>query len=93
MELIIKNDSNVKITICKDEISIVTVVDNDVTNSKLEQNEDSFKRLIDNINKHFDLNKISQKANETSISTVVGDGIKSSSIIQQADGIHTECRI
>ncbi|WP_317327275.1 hypothetical protein [Turicibacter sanguinis] len=42
MELIIKNDSNVKVTICKDQ---------------------------------------------TFISTVVGDGEKSSSIIQQADGI------
>ncbi|WP_317327014.1 hypothetical protein [Turicibacter sanguinis] len=42
MELIIKNDSNVKVTICKDQ---------------------------------------------TFISTVVGDGDKSSSIVQMADGI------
>ena len=48
MELIIKNDSNVKVTICKDQ---------------------------------------------TFISTVVGDGEKSSSVIQKVDGISAKVGI
>ncbi len=60
MELIIKNDSNVKVSIYKDETVISTVVG---------------------------------KGNQSSSIVHQADGISTKVGVQKADGIHTECRI
>ena len=71
MELIIKNDCNVKVVIYKDEVSITTINANDDIHSKVVQTTDSICTAFYNFNKHFYLNKIEQKshADHTTLDT------------------------